>query len=84
MSLAKLQYLDYSNDSQEHENMSDGRNRVVLPVSLSEAQLETIDTAAKEAGKNRSEYVRWVFAQVIQDFPDDLAGHGKHIRTPKN
>ena len=68
----------------DNEMAEENRNRRVLPVSLSEAQLEAIDTAAKEAGMNRSEYIRHIFMKNITDFPDDLQHVGKYKRTPKN
>ena len=79
--------LYQDDDMNRDNNMPDNapRNRVVLPVSLSEAQFEAVDKAAKQSEhKNRSDFVRWVLSQAIEDFPDDLTPRGKHKRTSKD
>lgn len=73
-----------TNSYQERE-MADNRprKRQVLPISLSESQLAAIDAAAKELGMNRSEYIRHIFMQTIENFPDDLAPHGSGLNKSK-
>lgn len=80
MNARKLQYPDYTVN--QDENMSDGRTRIVLPVSLSEMQIEAVEAAAQKLSMNRSEFMRWALSQVIEDFPDDLPAQGKK-KTPK-
>jgi len=62
----------------------ENRNRKQVQISLSENQLAATDKAATERGMNRSEFVRYLLSQVIENFPDDLLGKGEYERTPKN
>lgn len=56
----------------------------LVTISMSENQIEAMDTAAKNQGMNRSEYVRWLLAQADNNFPDDLPAHGENLKSDKN
>lgn len=81
-----IQPLESAPDTsyQESTMPDDNRKRKQVPISLSEAQTEALDTAAKESGKNRSEFVRDLLRGAINNFPDDLQGVGRYERTPKD
>lgn len=56
------------------------RTRKQIQISMSEAQVEATDKAAQKAGMNRSEFIRHVLSQVLDQWPDDLQGVGKYER----
>ena len=58
----------------------ENRNRKQVQISLSENQLAAIDKAAAENGMNRSEFIRYTFAQSIENFPNDLPAHGENLK----
>jgi predicted DNA binding CopG/RHH family protein len=74
-----LNYLQTDNTGVD--SMTEKENwRKQMQVSLSENQIAAIDKAAANMGLKRSEYIRWVMSQVIEDFPDDQPIRGENLK----
>jgi hypothetical protein len=74
----------HTDDSVQMDNEMAKGKRIPVQISLSEDQLKAMDKAAAEHDMTRSEYVRMLLAQDIQDFPDNLRGVGQYIRQSKD
>jgi len=79
-----VDYLHTNNYAGVLEMPDDNRKRKGVPISLSEAQIEAMDKAAAKAGMNRSEFIRKLLADTIDNFPDDLSPHGSGLNKPRD